>query len=74
MAENSHEDPVQFSGSMRIKDVAYGIQLIEDVGGQSVIGHATRQVFEQMVELGMGDLNDSELIDTLRVVHQEDRA
>lgn len=74
MAANSHEDPVQFSGSMRIKDVAYGIQLIEDVGGQSVIGHATRQVFEQMVELGMGDLNDSELIDTLRVVHQKDRA
>jgi len=74
MAENNHEDPVQFSGSMRIKDVAYGIQLIEDAGGQSVIGHATRQVFEQMVELGMGDLNDSELFNTLRVVHQKDRA
>jgi len=73
MAENSHEDPVQFSGSMRIKDVAYGIQLIEDAGGQSVIGHATRQVFEQMVELGMGDLNDSELIDALRVVHKKDQ-
>ncbi len=73
MAENSHEDPVQFSGSMRIKDVAYGIQLIEDAGGQSVIGHAARRVFEQMVELGMGDLNDSELIDALRVVHQKDR-
>jgi len=74
MAENSHEDPVQFSGSMRIKDVAYGIQLIEDAGGQSVIGRATRQVFEQMVELGMGDLNDSELIDTLRLVHQKHQA
>ncbi len=74
MAENSHEDPVQFSGSMRIKDMAYGIQLIEDAGGQSVIGHAAKQVFEQMVELGMGDLNDSELIDTLRVVHKKDRA
>lgn len=74
MAENSHEDPVQFSGSMRIKDIAYGIQLIEEAGGQSVIGHAARQVFEQMVELGMGDLNDSELIDTLRVVHKKDRA
>ncbi len=74
MAENSHEDPVQFSGRMRIKDMAYGIRLIEDVGGQSVIGHAAKQVFEQMVELSMGDLNDSELIDTLRVVHQKNRA
>jgi len=73
MAENSHEDPVQFSGRMRIKDMAYGIELIEDVGGQSVIGHAAKQVFEQMVELSMCDLNDSELIDTLRIVHQKDR-
>ncbi len=74
MAENSHEDPVQFSGRMRIKDMAYGIQLIEDVGGQSVIGHAGKQVFEQMLDLSMGDLNDSELIDTLRAVHRKDRA
>jgi len=72
MAENKHEDPVQFSGRMRIKDVAYGIQLIEDAGGQSVIGNATRQVFQQMVDNGMGDCNDSELIDTLRRVHQKD--
>ncbi len=74
MAENSHEDPVQFSGSMRIKDMAYGISLIEDSGGQAMIGHAAKRVFEQMEALGMGDLNDSELIDVLRVVHQKDRA
>jgi 3-hydroxyisobutyrate dehydrogenase len=74
MAENSHEDPVQFSGRMRIKDMAYGIGLIESAGGQSVIGHAAKKVFEQMVEFDMGDLNDSELIDALRVVHQKDRA
>jgi len=74
MAENSHEDPVQFSGRNRIKDLAYGIGLIEDVDGQSVIGHAAKEVFEQMVDLAMGDLNDSELIDTLRAVHQKGRA
>lgn len=72
MAEASHEDPVQFSGSNRIKDLSYGIELIETVGGQSVIGHAARKVFEQMVERSMGDLNDSELIDTLRAVHRKD--
>jgi 3-hydroxyisobutyrate dehydrogenase len=71
MAENSHEDPVQFSGRNRIKDLAYGIDLIENVGGQSAIGHAAKQVFEQMVEQGMGDLNDSELIDALRKVHTQ---
>lgn len=74
MAENKHEDPVQFSGRMRIKDVDYGIRLIESVGAQSLIGHATRKVFEQMVEHGMGDRNDSELIDALRVAHKKDSA
>ena len=74
MAENKHEDPVQFSGRMRIKDIEYGVGLIESVGAQSRIGHATREVFGQMVELGMGDLNDSELIDTLRAVHDKKAA
>jgi 3-hydroxyisobutyrate dehydrogenase len=69
MAENQHEDPVQFSARMRIKDVDYGIQLIESVGAQSLLGQATKSVFGQMVERGMGDLNDSELIDALRFVH-----
>jgi len=69
MAENSHESPVQFSGANRIKDMTYGIELVEGSGAQSVIGRAARSVFEQMVEHGMGDLNDSELIDTLRRVH-----
>ncbi|MDH3351027.1 MAG: NAD(P)-dependent oxidoreductase [Gammaproteobacteria bacterium] len=73
MAENKHEDPVQFSGRMRIKDVTYGISLIESVGAQSVLGHATNKVFGQMVDNGMGDLNDSELIDTLRLVHGKGR-
>ena len=67
MAENKHENPVQFSGRGRIKDVDYGVRLIEEYGAQSVLGHATIQVFEQMVELGMGDRNDSELIDALRI-------
>jgi 3-hydroxyisobutyrate dehydrogenase-like beta-hydroxyacid dehydrogenase len=71
MAENKHEEPVQFSGANRIKDMSYGIRLIEDVGAQSVIGRAARSVFGQMVEQSMGDLNDSELIDTLRAVHRK---
>jgi len=67
MAENKHEDPIQFSARGRIKDVDYGVRLIEEYGAQSVLGHATIRVFEQMVELGMGDRNDSELVDALRI-------
>lgn len=68
MVENKHEDPVQFSGRMRIKDIEYGIKLIESCGARSKLGHAAKEVFAQMVEHGMGDLNDSELIDTLRLI------
>lgn len=69
MAYETHEDPVQFSGKNRIKDLTYGIELMEKLGAQSIIGRATRAVFEQMNERDMGDLNDSELIDTLRIIH-----
>ncbi len=66
MATGRHEDPVQFSGRNRIKDLTYGIDVIEEIGAQAVIGRAARDVFAQMVELDMGELNDSELIDALR--------
>ncbi len=74
MAYDEHEDPVQFSAFGRIKDLSYGIEMIEKIGAQSVIGRATRSVFEQMVERGQGDLNDSELIDTLRAEHDPSRS
>lgn len=71
MAYGTHEDPVQFSANNRIKDLTYGIALMEKLGAQSVLGRATRDVFEQMNDLDMGDLNDSELIDTLRKLHRK---
>ena len=46
-----------------------GVELAEKVGAQSIIGQAAAKVFGQMLPLGMGDLNDSELIDALRVAH-----
>jgi len=67
MAENIQEKPIMFSGRNRIKDTDYGIKLIESLGAQSILGRATKQVWEQMVEQGLGDRNDSELIDALRI-------
>jgi 3-hydroxyisobutyrate dehydrogenase len=69
MSLNRHEEPVQFSGRNRIKDIMYGVQLAERAGAQSAIGRAAAGVFGQMLPLGMGDMNDSELIDALRVAH-----
>lgn len=69
IASGQHENPVHFSGRNRLKDASYGVAFIEKIGAQSHLGHATIEVLNQMIDLGMGDLNDSELIDTLRNIH-----
>ena len=74
MSRGTHENPVQFSGGGRIKDIGYGVAFIEAVGAQSVIGRAAQEVFGQMGDYGMSDLNDSELIDALRIAHGRPRA
>ncbi|MGE0630037.1 MAG: NAD(P)-dependent oxidoreductase [Hyphomicrobiaceae bacterium] len=69
MASGKHEDPVQFSARSRIKDILYGVEFIEKIGGQARIGRTAAEVFGQAVDVGMGDRNDSELIDALRRIH-----
>jgi 3-hydroxyisobutyrate dehydrogenase len=69
MATGKHENPIGFSPRGRIKDTLYGVEFIERSGGQSRLGRTAAEVFGQAVEVGMGDLNDSELIDALRKVH-----
>lgn len=66
MAEGKRNQPVGFAGRGRLKDSQYGVQFAEKLGRQALIGKAASAVFGQMVECGMGDLNDSELIDALR--------
>ncbi len=66
MAEGIINDPIMFTGKNRIKDTSYGIEVIDSLGAQSVLGRGTKQVWEQMVEQGMELRNDSELIDALR--------
>ncbi len=69
VASGKHEKPVHFSGRNRLKDMTYGVAFIEKIGAQSHLGNATVEVLNTMIDMGMGDLNDSELIDTLRQIH-----
>ena len=66
MAEGKRGQNVAFSGKGRLKDSQYGVQLAKKLGRQALIGEAASAVFNQMVDVGMGDANDSELIDALR--------
>ena len=42
------------------------MRLAEKLGRQALVGKAAADVWSQMVNSGMGDANDSELIDALR--------
>jgi 3-hydroxyisobutyrate dehydrogenase len=69
VATGKHENPVHFSCRNRLKDVTYGVDFIEKIGAQSHLGHSAAEVLNRMIDLGMGDRNDSELIDALRQIH-----
>lgn len=71
MAEGKRNQEVGFSGKGRLKDSQYGVQFAKKLGRQSIVGDAAVAVFSQMVEAGMGDANDSEVIDALRAIAQQ---
>ena len=68
MAEGKRGQAVEFPGRGRLKDSMYGVQLAEKLGRQALVGKAAADVFRQMVDVGMGEANDSEVIDALRLI------
>jgi 3-hydroxyisobutyrate dehydrogenase len=65
MATRQYDRPVHFTPVGRIKDLNYGIELAEEVGCKATIGLAARSAFQQMVDGGRANLNDSELFEFL---------
>lgn len=74
MAEGEHDVPIGFTPRGRLKDILYGIQYQEQVGGQALLGHAAAALFQQMIDIGWGERNDSEAIDGLRSVTHKRKA
>jgi 3-hydroxyisobutyrate dehydrogenase len=68
MADGKRGQQVAFSGKGRLKDSQYGVQLAKKLGRQALVGEAATAVFNQMVEAGLGDANDSEVIEALRTL------
>jgi 3-hydroxyisobutyrate dehydrogenase len=66
MAEGKHDNPIGFTPRGRLKDTLYGCQYQEQVGGQAVLGRAGAALYQQMIDIGWGEKNDSEAIDGLR--------
>ncbi len=66
MAEGAHDNPIGFTPRGRLKDILYGVQYQEQVGGQAMLGRAAAALFQQMIDIGWGERNDSEAFDGLR--------
>ena len=66
MATGVHDTPIGFTPHGRLKDILYGVQYQEQIGGQALLGHAAAALFQQMIDIGWGERNDSEAIDGLR--------
>jgi 3-hydroxyisobutyrate dehydrogenase len=66
MATGEHDNPIGFTPHGRLKDTLYGCQYQEQIGGQAKLGYAAAALFQQMIDIGWGERNDSEAIDGLR--------
>lgn len=72
MADADHW-PVVFSGHMRRKDAAYGLRLAEKVGLRVPLGAAALAGLDHLVAAGLGDQNESSIIEVARSASAADR-
>ncbi len=65
MSRGVHE-PATFSGALRLKDASYGVAMAQKLGVDVALGAAATAAFTRQVEAGLGDRNESRVIDALR--------
>lgn len=66
MADGDHENDVVFSGRLRRKDAAYGLALAEALDHPAPFGRAALDGLDELLDLGLGEANESAVIDVAR--------
>jgi 3-hydroxyisobutyrate dehydrogenase len=66
MLRGDHDRDIVFSGRLRLKDACYGVQLAQAMGVDARIGRTAAETYQRLVDLGLGELNESKVIDALR--------
>jgi 3-hydroxyisobutyrate dehydrogenase len=66
MLAAEHDRNVLFTGHLRLKDARYGVALARQLGVKARLGRAALQDYQQLIDRGFGDLNESKLIEALR--------
>ena len=63
---DDHAQNILFTGRLRLKDAEYGLRLAEKLGLAATVGGAACNVFRLLVERGLGDVNESKVVDVAR--------
>jgi 3-hydroxyisobutyrate dehydrogenase len=66
MADGDHEHDVVFSGRLRRKDAEYGVRLADTLGVPAPFGRAALDGLDRLLAMGLGDSNESSIIDVAR--------
>jgi 3-hydroxyisobutyrate dehydrogenase len=66
MADGGHERDIVFSGRLRHKDAAYGVALAAALGVAAPFGRAALDGLDQLLAMGLGDQNESSIIEVAR--------
>lgn len=66
MLEGRHDRNITFSGRLRLKDTHYGVDLAKRLGFDARFGKVALRCYQELVESGLGDINESTIIDSVR--------
>ena len=64
---DDHEADIAFAARLRLKDAAYGVRLARSLGLAAALGTTAEGLYARMVEVGLGELNDSGIVRLLGV-------
>lgn len=71
MADGDHARDIVFAGSLRRKDADYGVRLAETLGVGAPFGRAALDGLDQLLAAGLGDQNESSIIEVARRARPE---
>lgn len=66
MLEGRPERNITFSGRLRLKDTRYGVDLARRLGFDARFGKVALRRYRELVDSGLGELNESKIIDSIR--------
>jgi 3-hydroxyisobutyrate dehydrogenase len=62
IAEGQHQRDVIFAARLRLKDTSYGVRLARQLRLEAPFGTTAERLYAEMVEAGLGELNDSGVV------------